>query len=103
MNNSIQLKTDELYTLKLVTGEEVIARIKAIGEEFYELESPIGVVLSPQGLQMVPSLFSSIQDKNVLLNKNACAMIGEPREDVSNGWIQATTGIAPVTRKIITG
>ena len=103
MNKSLEIKAGELYTFKLVTGEELIARLVNIGPEFYELESPIGVVLSPQGLQMVPSLFSSIQDRNVLLNKNACAMMGEPREDVNHGWIQATTGIAPVTRKIITG
>jgi len=103
MNRTIKLEPSEIYTFKLVSGEELIARLVEIGTDFYELESPIGVVLSPQGLQMVPSLFSSVQEKNVLLNKNACAMISEPREDVNHGWIQATTGITPVTRKIITG
>jgi hypothetical protein len=103
MNRTIKIQNGEIYTFKLVTGEELIARVVTTESEHYELESPISVVLSPQGLQMMPSLFSSMQERNVLLNKTACAMIGEPREDVNNGWIQATTGIAPVTRKIITG
>jgi hypothetical protein len=30
-------------------------------------------------------------------------MVSEPREDVRNSYIQATTGIAPVTKQIITG
>lgn len=99
----MNIEINKLYTFKLTTGEELIARMIEIQEDFYQLESPIGVVLSPQGLQMVPSLFSSLQEENVLLNKTACAMVGLPREDVSNGWIQATTGIQPVTKQIITG
>jgi hypothetical protein len=30
-------------------------------------------------------------------------MIAETRDDVRDSWIQATTGIAPVRKQIITG
>ena len=94
----------EIYTFKLITGEEIVARIDCGNQDDgYEIQHPILCALTPQGLQMMPGLFSANMDKIVLLNKSSWAMIAEPREDVRNSWIQATTGIAPVTKQIITG
>jgi hypothetical protein len=94
---------NEIYTIKLTTGEEIVARIKDILENHMLIEHPISCVLSPQGLQMMPGLFSSNLDKIVRLNNSSWAMIAETREDIRNSWIQATTGIAPVSKQIITG
>lgn len=97
-------KPGEIYTFKLLSGEEIVARIHAGNEDHgFEIEHPVLCALTPQGLQMMPGLFSSDQDKIVLLNKSSWAMIAETREDIRNSWIQATTGIAPVSRQIITG
>jgi hypothetical protein len=52
---------------------------------------------------MMPTLFSANIDKNVQINISSCAMIAEVRDDVRNSYIQATTGIAPVSKQIITG
>jgi hypothetical protein len=52
---------------------------------------------------MMPGLFSANLDRKVTLNKNSWVLVAETREDVRNSWIQATTGIAPVTKQIITG
>jgi hypothetical protein len=60
-------------------------------------------VISQQGLQMMPALFSANQDKTVRLNNSSWAMIADTRDDVRDSWIQATTGIAPVRKSIITG
>ena len=96
-------KTDTVYTFKLTTGEEIVARLLEITDSHMVLQNPILTVLSPQGLQMMPALFSANLEKNVRLNINSCAMIADTREDVRNSWIQATTGIAPVSKQIITG
>ena len=52
---------------------------------------------------MMPTLFSANKDKNMRLNNSSWAMIAEAREDVRNSYIQATTGIAPISKQIITG
>lgn len=97
-------KPGEIYTFKLVSGEEIVARLHAGDvDDMVEIEHPIQCVLTPQGLQMMPALFSSDQDRILLLNKSSWVMIAETREDIRNSWIQATTGIAPVSRQIITG
>jgi hypothetical protein len=94
---------NEIHTFKLLTGEEFVARVLEINADHMILESPIMTVLSPQGLQMMPALFSANQDKTVRLNNSSWAMIAETRDDVRDSWIQATTGIAPVRKSIITG
>ena len=92
-----------VYTFKLLTGEEFVAKILEISADHMIIEHPILTVISPQGLQMMPALFSANQDKTVRLNNSSWAMIAETRDDVRDSWTQATTGITPVRKSIITG
>jgi vacuolar-type H+-ATPase subunit E/Vma4 len=93
---------NEIYTFKLLSGEEFVAKVLELNTDHILIKQPISTVLSPQGLQMMPGLFSSNQDKNVRLNNSSWAMMAETREDVKSSYIQATTGIA-VGKQILTG
>ena len=99
----MKLETNNIYTFKLNTGEELIARVTEIAADHMIIEHPILTVISQQGLQMMPGLFSADLAQNVRLNNASWAMIAETRQDVRDSWIQATTGIAPVRKQIITG
>jgi hypothetical protein len=99
----MKIEIDQIYTFKLNTGEELVARLVEIHDDHMTVEHPILTVLSPQGLQMMPGLFSANMDRTVRLNNSSWAMIAETRDDVRDSWIQATTGIAPVRKQIITG
>ena len=96
-------ETNNIYTFKLNTGEELIARVVEIAPDHMIIEHPILTVISQQGLQMMPGLFSADLGQNVRLNNASWAMIAETRQDVRDSWIQATTGIAPIRKQIITG
>ena len=99
----MKLELDQIYTFKLNTGEELVARLVETHADHMIIQHPILTVLSPQGLQMMPGLFSANMDKNLRLNTGSWAMIAETRDDVRDSWIQAITGIAPVRKQIITG
>jgi SPX domain protein involved in polyphosphate accumulation len=99
----MNIELDQIYTFKLNTGEELVAKLAAINLDHLLIQHPILTVLSPQGLQMMPGLFSANMDKTVRLNNTSWAMIADTRDDVRDSWIQATTGIAPVRKSIITG
>ena len=100
----MKIESEQVYTFKLVTGEELIARVEESNDDHLVLTQPISVVISPQGLQMVPSLLSAKQTANVRLNRNSYSMVSEPREDVADSYRQATTGISvPPRKQIITG
>jgi hypothetical protein len=98
------LTINEIYTFKLVSGEELTAKIFNKYDGVIEVSQPISMILGPQGLQMMPCLFSSNSDKNVYINTASIAMAAETRDDVRNKYIEATTGIVtPSAKQIITG
>lgn len=99
----MKIEKDEIYTFKMATGEELVAKVKEIADTHLEIAEPISTILSPQGLQMMPTLFSANKDKIVQVNIANIVMVATVRDDVKNSYIQATTGIAPVTKQIITG
>ena len=99
----MNIEKDKVYTFKLVSGEELVAKVIEVFDDYLVIYHPISTILGQQGLQMMPSLFISNVDKNVRLNTSSYAMVAEPREDVSDKYLEATTGITPIRKQIITG
>lgn len=100
----MKLEINEIYTFKLNSGDELISRIVNQTDDCVEVTHPIAAVLTPQGLQLMPCMFSSNLDKNVQLNKNSIALVAEPREDIRSKYVEALTGlVTPPTKQIITG
>lgn len=99
------LEPGNIYTFKLTTGEEIVARFVSQNttDAYMTIENPILAALTSKGLQLMPSLFSADPDAQVKLNSACWAMISDVREDVKNSWIQATTGIQTVSKQILTG
>lgn len=91
---NFSLEKNNIYTFKLITGEEIVAKVVSDDEGIVTVNQPIQTVVSQQGLQMVPSLFSANQEKDVTINKNSIGMIAVPREDVTTSYVEATTGIS---------
>ncbi len=99
----MKIEKNEIYTIKLASGEEIVTKIVDQTDDSYEAEQPIMVVVSQQGLQLMPGLFTNNNENSVTINKSSCVMIGSTREDVRTNWIEATTGISTETKQIVTG
>lgn len=100
----MNIESNKVSVFKLITGEEIVARVEELHTDYLVLSHPISMVVTQQGLQMVPSLFSANLESNVRLNKNSVSMVSEPREDIADSYRQATTGITvPPKKQIITG
>lgn len=97
------IEPNTIYTFKLLTGEEFVARVAEIHSDYMLIEHPISTVIGPQGLQMVPALFSANLDEKVRLNNCSWAMLANARQDVKDGWMQATSGLTTVRKSILTG
>lgn len=91
----IPLIDNEIYTFKLVTGEEVVAKITdGMRDNYYEVSKPCTVMADPSGkVRMVPSALTMELDKNVTINKSAVAMIFDANDSVKQSYEQATSGI----------
>ena len=89
---------DDVAVFKLVTGEEMLARVESEDDSSWKLIKPMTLVPSQQGLALTPGMFTAQPEKSVLLFKNAVVMKCIPRQEMLNSYIEGTTGIKPITK-----
>lgn len=99
----MDIKPNEVYTFKLNSGEELIAKVLEIRPDWLVIEAPVSVAPSPQGMGLVPSMFTANPDQNVQINKNSVAFFAETDESVKSKYLEATTGIRVPTKKLVLG
>lgn len=99
----MDIKANEVYSLKLASGEELITKvIGQIGTELV-IKEPVSVAPGPQGMGLVPSLFTVDTDSEIRLNISSVTVYGLTEENVKNKYIEATTGITVPSKKLILG
>jgi len=100
----MKIELDQVYTLKIANGDEIVARITAEDDTTYTAAKPLTVVPGPQGINMMNSLFTANPDKSVTINKQQVSIIAPSRDEVCDSYLEATTGIKPVrSSKILMG
>lgn len=97
------MKENEVYTFKLNSGEEVIAKIKSIEEDHITISEPVSVAPGPQGMGLVPSMFTADPQASVRLNTNSVALSSPTEDNVKMKYLEATTGISVPSKKLILG
>lgn len=83
----------EVVTLKLVSGEELVAKFVEENQQGYKVSKPLVLSMSPQGIGMVPYLFTGNADKDLLLKLNAVTVITTTEKQFADQYLQGTTGI----------
>lgn len=94
-----------VVTLKLNSGEELIAKIISEVDEhgFVQLQDPVSVAPGPQGMGLIPSLFTSDPAEPVRLNTASVSLLALTDDLVKDKYITAITGIQIPEKKIILG
>ena len=99
----IVAETGKVYTFKLNSGEELIAKVRAIDAECLTIENPVSVAPGPQGLGLVPSMFTADPDAEIKLNTASVSIYALTDDAVRMKYIEATTGIKVPEKKLILG
>ncbi len=100
----MQLTIDEIYTFKLVGGEEVVAKVLAVEGSFITITNPVSIGPTPTGKPgLIPSMFTYDPEHSVELNTTSIAMRGLTDENIKAQYIQATTGLTVPSKKVIMG
>lgn len=92
----------DIVCFKMVTGDEIVAKIVEQNSEGYVVNRPCTVIPSPQGLGLMQSLISADINTNVTLKSEHVIMHGPVITDIENHYIRTTTGIQPTKSGIIT-
>lgn len=99
----MELKKDEVFSFKLNSGEELIAKVKDIHSDYVVLEEPVSVAPGPQGMGLVPSMFTAEHRGSVRLNTNSISLVGNTEDNVKMKYLEATTGLKVPSKKIVLG
>lgn len=99
----MNVNINEIYTFKLNSGEELITKVVGDDNNYFLVSDPVSVAPGPQGLGLVPSMFTAKHDGEVRLNKSSITIYGLTDEAVKNKYIEATTGIKLPEKKLVLG
>jgi hypothetical protein len=99
----IALQPNTVYTFKLNSGEELIAKVTQAGGDFIVIEEPVSIAPTQQGMQMIPSVFTANPKGEFKLNTTSVALYAETDDSVRMKYLEATTGIKVPDKKIVLG
>jgi hypothetical protein len=99
----MNIKINEVVSIKLNSGEELITRVKEVTDTYLIITEPVSVAPGPQGMGLVPSLFTAKPDGEFTLNRNSIAVICETEYNIKTKYTEAVSGIKVPEKKLILG
>jgi hypothetical protein len=103
MQIGLDLEYNQVYTFKLNSGEEMVAKVKQSGGDWITVEEPVSIAPGPQGMGLVPSMFTADPKEEIRLNTNSVSLVSKTDDSVKMKYIEATTGIKVPEKKLILG
>lgn len=86
-------KEGDVITMKLITGEEILARYVEETDSYYKINKPRSIVMTQQGIGLSSFLFTGDDAAEVRLNKPVM-VCAHTENDFAKQYIQAVTGLA---------
>jgi hypothetical protein len=84
----------EVITLKLTSGEEIVAKLVEDGPVYYKLNRPMVIGMGQKGPGLMPYLFTVSPEKDVKLQKSTVTVAEPTDEAFAKQFLESTTGIA---------
>jgi hypothetical protein len=82
-----------VVSLKLVNGDEIIARYEGEDDKTIKINRPLALTVGQQGLGMIPWIFLGETETFTLKREHVFVMVPS-KKDASDQYMQGTTGIA---------
>jgi len=83
----------EVITLKLTSGEEIVAKLAEETDSHYKLSRPMVIGMGERGPGLMPYLFTVNPEKEVKLSKITVTVVEATDKTFADQFIQSTTGI----------
>lgn len=91
-------KTGDIVSLKLITGEELIARLEKEEADKIQLSKPFALVPGQAGLGMMPWVLSVSPDSKITINMSTVILLHKTEEGISKQYVEQTTGLTMITK-----
>jgi len=90
-------KPNDVVTIKLITGEEIITKLVSVDDSFYKVSKPLVLSISQQGPAMTPLLLTADIEGEISFPKNVVIVMAKTEKTTANQYIKGTSGIQPAT------
>jgi len=97
------MQIGKVYTFKLGSGEEMIAKVTCIDNHTVLIEDPVSVAPGPQGMGLIPSMFTSDPAEKTQLNMNCVSIWCLTDDSIRLKYAEAVSGIKVPEKKLILG
>ncbi len=88
------ISVGEVITLKLTSGEELVAKLTEETATYYKLSKPMVIGMGAKGPGLMPYLFTVSPDKEIKLLKTTVTVAEATDKQFADQFVQSTTGIA---------
>jgi len=83
----------DIVSLKMINGDELIARFESETADEVTIDRPLALTMSREGLGMIPWMM--LGDKSsITLKKSHVFAVVSSQKDAADQYMQGTTGIA---------
>lgn len=83
----------EVITLKLTSGEEIVAKLVEETDKYYKLSKPMVIGMGQKGPGLMPYLFTVHPDKEVKLFKSTVTLAEATDETFAKQFLESISGI----------
>lgn len=83
----------DVVSLKLINGDEIIARFEGETTDEVKINRPLALTMGAQGLGMIPWIFLA-ESEDFTLKKSHVMAMATSKKDAADQYMQGTTGIA---------
>lgn len=99
----IDLSKDEIYTIKLTSGEELVAKVLSVTDQWIQVSNPLSVAPGPQGMALMPAMFTQEPRAEPQINISTVTMFAVTDGAVKSKYLEATTGLRVPDKKLVLG
>jgi len=88
----------EIISAKLISGEEIVAKLGEETDATYEFQRPVSLSIGPQGAALTPYMITaSAENLIIVVDKNKVIAVAEAQKEVCAEYTKATTGLVTAT------
>ncbi len=101
IDTSTLVKENDVVAFKLISGEEVVAKVTAISETEFTVTRPMAMTIVPQGnsatVAFMPWTLGMPDDAKIKLLKDKIIAYAKARKEAADGYLRNTTSIQPAS------
>jgi len=86
-------KPGDIVSLKLSSGEEIVARLDEETSTKFTLSKPMVLIMQAEGLGLAPYMYSVKATSKFHILSSTVSCVAKTEEDIAAQYVQTTSGI----------